>query len=124
MVRCMQTIHACVFDSMYNTCPLRDGLRFTYDQWRKALLCNKSVSILRGLQFGMLDEDNDGEVSLGDITRAVFRKAPDRDLTRIRRFLEVWLITKSQPPPSHAESKQCLILIPAWINFTIQLPLV
>lgn len=69
----------------------RDGLRFTYDQWRKALMCNKSVSILRGLQFGMLDEDNDGEVSLGDITRAVFRRAPDRDLNRIRRFLEVRL---------------------------------
>lgn len=39
----------------------------------------------------MLDEDNDGEVSLGDITRAVFRRAPDRDLNRIRRFLEVRL---------------------------------
>lgn len=67
----------------------REGLRITYDQWRKALQNNKSVSILRGLQFGMLDSDNDGEVSLGDITRAVFRRASDPDQARIRRFLEV-----------------------------------
>lgn len=69
---------------------IRDGgLRFTYDQWRQALLRNKNVRILKGLQFGMLDEDNDGEVSLGDITRAVFRRASERDRARIRRFLEV-----------------------------------
>lgn len=67
----------------------REGLRITYDQWRKALLSNKGVSILKGLQFGMLDSDDDGEVSLGDITRAIFRRANDRDLGRIRRFLEV-----------------------------------
>ena len=47
----------------------------------------------------MLDEDNDGEVSLGDITRAVFRRAPDRDLTRIRRFLEVGAVVYEKPPP-------------------------
>lgn len=73
---------------------IRDGgLRFTYDQWRQALLSNRNVRILRGLQFGMLDEDNDGEVSLGDITQAVFRRASDRDRARIRRFLEVFLFS-------------------------------
>lgn len=44
----------------------------------------------------MLDEDNDGEVSLGDITRAVFRRASERDRTRIRRFLEVTFMTGLQ----------------------------
>lgn len=57
--------------------------------WRNAILSNNGVRMLKGLQFGMLDEDNDGEVSLGDISRAVFRRAGDRDLLRIRRFLEV-----------------------------------
>lgn len=57
--------------------------------WRHAILSNNGVKMLKGLQFGMLDEDNDGEVSLADITRAVFRRANDRDLPRIRRFLEV-----------------------------------
>lgn len=57
--------------------------------WRHAILSNSGVKMLKGLQFGMLDEDNDGEVSLADITRAVFRRANDRDLPRIRRFLEV-----------------------------------
>lgn len=65
------------------------GLRFTYDQWRQSLLNNKFVRLLNGLQFGMLDADNDGEVSLGDISRAVFRRASDRDQARICRFLEV-----------------------------------
>lgn len=50
---------------------------------------NSGVKMLKGLQFGMLDEDNDGEVSLSDISRAVFRRAGDRDLSRIRKFLEV-----------------------------------
>lgn len=67
----------------------REGFRFTYDMWRKAMLSNNGVRVLKGLQFGMLDEDNDGEVSLADITRAVFRRAGSRDLHRIRRFLEV-----------------------------------
>lgn len=67
----------------------REGFCFTYDMWRNAILSNSGVKMLKGLQFGMLDEDNDGEVSLGDITRAVFRRANDRDLPRIRRFLEV-----------------------------------
>ena len=67
----------------------REGFRFTYDMWRKAMLSNNGVRVLKGLQFGMLDEDNDGEVSLADITRAVFRRAGSRDLQRIRRFLEV-----------------------------------
>jgi len=57
--------------------------------WRNAMLSNNGVRMLKGLQFGMLDEDNDGEVSLGDISRAVFRRAGDRDLLRIHRFLEV-----------------------------------
>ncbi|CAN0064563.1 unnamed protein product, partial [Ectocarpus sp. 12 AP-2014] len=41
----------------------REGFRFTYDMWRKAMLSNNGVRVLKGLQFGMLDEDNDGEVS-------------------------------------------------------------
>lgn len=57
--------------------------------WRKAILSNNGVKVLRGLQFGMLDEDNDGQVSLADITRSVFRRAGRRDMQRIRRFLEV-----------------------------------
>ena len=52
-------------------------------------MSNSGVKMLKGLQFGMLDEDNDGEVSLSDISKAVFRRAGDRDLSRIRRFLEV-----------------------------------
>lgn len=67
----------------------REGDRFTYDMWRKAIMSNSGVRMLKGLQFGMLDEDNDGEVSLSDISRAVFRRAGDRDLSRIRKFLEV-----------------------------------
>lgn len=54
------------------------------------------MKMLKGLQFGMLDEDNDGEVSLGDLSRAVFRRAGDRDLSRIRRFLEVRACTVSE----------------------------
>lgn len=69
--------------------PSDGGLRFTYDQWRQSLLNNKFVRLLKGLQFGMLDADNDGEVSLGDISRAIFRRASDRDQARICRFLEV-----------------------------------
>lgn len=52
-------------------------------------MSNSGIKMLQGLQFGMLDEDNDGEVSLSDISRAVFRRAGDRDLSRIRKFLEV-----------------------------------
>lgn len=52
-------------------------------------MSNSGVKMLKGLQFGMLDEDNDGEVSLSDISRAVFRRAGDRDRSRIRKFLEV-----------------------------------
>ncbi|CAM9347092.1 unnamed protein product [Ectocarpus fasciculatus] len=74
----------------------REGFRFTYDMWRKAMLSNNGVRVLKGLQFGMLDEDNDGEVSLADITRAVFRRAGSRDLQRIRRFLELWLNRERQ----------------------------
>lgn len=67
----------------------REGFHFTYDMWRKAIMSNTGVKVLRGLQFGMLDEDNDGLVSLADITRSVFRRAGRRDMRRIRRFLEV-----------------------------------
>lgn len=67
----------------------REGDRVTYDMWRKAIMSNSGVKMLKGLQFGMLDEDNDGEVSLSDISRAVFRRAGDRDRSRIRKFLEV-----------------------------------
>ncbi|CBJ32837.1 conserved unknown protein [Ectocarpus siliculosus] len=74
----------------------REGFHFTYDMWRKAMLSNNGVRVLKGLQFGMLDEDNDGEVSLADITRAVFRRAGSRDIHRIRRFLELWLNRERQ----------------------------
>eukprot|EP00903_Cladosiphon_okamuranus_P013127 g12243.t1 len=74
----------------------REGDRVTYDMWRKAIMSNSGVKILKGLQFGMLDEDNDGEVSLSDISRAVFRRAGDRDLSRIRKFLELWLSRERQ----------------------------
>lgn len=81
------------------SCNARGGLRFTYDQWKSVLLGNKGVRILKGLEFGMLDEDNDGEVSLGDITRVVFRRASDRDLGRIRKFLKVrWARPRREKP--------------------------
>ena len=35
------------------------------------------------VRFSVLQRENGGEVLMGDITREVFRRAPDRDPTRI-----------------------------------------